>query len=101
SVTVVQSCALPISLKLMGEDWLEGNKIVMLEPRRLAAKSVAERMAHVLSQNCGDEIGYRVRFDTKVSTRTRVEVVTEGILTRLIQQDSSLEGIGLLIFDER
>ncbi len=93
-----KSTVLP--LKLMGEDWLEGNKIVMLEPRRLAAKSVAERMAHVLSQNCGDEIGYRVRFDTKVSTRTRVEVVTEGILTRLIQQDSSLEGIGLLIFDE-
>jgi ATP-dependent helicase HrpB len=72
----------------------------MLEPRRLAAKAVAERMANLRGQNCGDEIGYRVRFESRVSRHTRVEVVTEGILTRMIQQDSALEGIGLLIFDE-
>lgn len=104
-VTIVQappgagkSTVLP--LELMNEQWLGGNKIIMLEPRRLAAKAVAERMADSIGQNCGDEIGYRVRFDSKVGNRTRVEVVTEGILTRMLQQDSSLDGVGLLIFDE-
>ncbi len=104
-VTIVQappgagkSTVLP--LELMREGWLGENKIIMLEPRRLAAKAVAERMADLREQNCGDEIGYRVRFDSKVGNRTRVEVVTEGILTRMLQQDSALEGVGLLIFDE-
>jgi ATP-dependent helicase HrpB len=104
-VTIVQappgagkSTVLPLELRR--EPWLGENKIIMLEPRRLAAKSVAERMADSVGQNCGDEIGYRVRFESKIGVRTRVEVVTEGILTRMIQQDSSLEGVGLLIFDE-
>ncbi len=72
----------------------------MLEPRRLAARSVAERMATQLGELVGEQIGYRVRFDTKVSSKTKVEVVTEGILTRMIQSDNSLEEAGLLIFDE-
>ncbi len=74
--------------------------MIMLEPRRLAAKSVAERMAELREEDVGKSVGYRVRFDTKVSDATRIEVVTEGILTRMIQTDNSLEGIGLVIFDE-
>lgn len=93
-----KSTVLP--LHLLDETWLAGKKIVMLEPRRLAAKAVAERMSELRNEKIGDTIGYRVRFDTKVSTRTRIEVVTEGILTRMIQSDNSLEEAGLLIFDE-
>jgi ATP-dependent helicase HrpB len=93
-----KSTVLP--LQLMNESWLQQRKIIMLEPRRLAAKAVAERMADLLNENAGETIGYRVRFDTKVSSATRVEVVTEGILTRMIQTDNSLEEAGLLIFDE-
>jgi ATP-dependent helicase HrpB len=93
-----KSTVLP--LKLMDEPWLAGKKIVMLEPRRLAAKSVAERMASLLEEEPGDQIGYRVRFDSKVSAKTKVEVVTEGILTRMVQSDNSLEDTGLVIFDE-
>jgi ATP-dependent helicase HrpB len=89
-----------LPLKLMSEAWLGNKKIVMLEPRRLAAKAVAERMANLLDESAGERVGYRVRFDTKVSVNTKVEVVTEGILTRMIQSDNSLEEIGLLIFDE-
>ncbi|HYF67794.1 MAG TPA: ATP-dependent helicase HrpB [Ohtaekwangia sp.] len=89
-----------LPLELMGEPWLQAKKIVMLEPRRLAAKSVAERMAHVLGDRIGERIGYRVRFDSRVSRQTRIEVVTEGILTRMLQSDNSLEEVGLLIFDE-
>lgn len=72
----------------------------MLEPRRLAARSVAMRMAQVLDEEVGETVGYRVRFENKVSAKTRIEVVTEGILTRMIQTDSSLEDVGLVIFDE-
>ena len=93
-----KSTVLP--LHLLDETWLAGKKIVMLEPRRLAAKAVAERMSELRNEKVGDTIGYRVRFDTKVSPRTRIEVVTEGILTRMIQSDNSLEETGLLIFDE-
>ena len=99
-----KSTVLP--LELLNEPWLAGKKMVMLEPRRLAAKSVAERMASQFPsetggfENIGETIGYRVRFDSKVSVRTRIEVVTEGILTRMIQADNSLEEVGLLIFDE-
>lgn len=89
-----------VPLSLLHEDWLHGQKILLLEPRRLAARAAAERMAQVLGEAVGDTVGYRVRLDSKVSPHTRIEVVTEGVLTRLLQEDPSLEGIGLLIFDE-
>src|SRR5690606_35195630 len=82
------------------ENWLEGRKIVMLEPRRLAARSAARFMAAQLGEAVGATVGYRVRMDTKAGPRTRIEVVTEGVLTRMLQEDPSLEGVGLLIFDE-
>lgn len=72
----------------------------MLEPRRLAARSVAMRMAGLLEEDAGDSVGYRVRFENKTSAKTKIEVVTEGILTRMIQTDNALEGVGLVIFDE-
>jgi ATP-dependent helicase HrpB len=93
-----KSTVLP--LELFHEPWLDGRKIVMLEPRRLAARSVAMRMASLQNEEVGRTIGYRVRFETKISDATKIEVVTEGILTRMIQHDNSLEEVGLLIFDE-
>lgn len=79
---------------------LTGKKIVMLEPRRLAARAAAERMAQTLGDRIGGLVGYRVRGESKVSQQTRIEVVTEGILTRMIQSDPELTGIGAVIFDE-
>lgn len=93
-----KSTVLP--LRLMDEPWLKGRKIIMQEPRRLAAKSVAERLADLLDETPGQRVGYRVRFDTCVGPKTQIEVVTEGILTRMIQTDNALESVGLLIFDE-
>lgn len=93
-----KSTVLP--LELMKEGWLGNKKIIMLEPRRLAAKSVAQRMAHLRQENVGDSIGYRVRFDSNVGKSTLIEVVTEGILTRMLQHDNALEDVGLVIFDE-
>ncbi|MBY0432507.1 MAG: ATP-dependent helicase HrpB [Cyclobacteriaceae bacterium] len=89
-----------LPLQLLDEAWMQQKKIIMLEPRRLAAKSVAERMSFLQQQPVGEQIGYRVRFDTKVSSTTRIEVVTEGILTRMIQTNNDLGDVGLLIFDE-
>ncbi|HEX6890872.1 MAG TPA: ATP-dependent helicase HrpB [Chryseolinea sp.] len=89
-----------LPLRLLNEPWLNGRKIIMLEPRRLATRSVALRMASLLNENAGDTIGYRVRFETVVSGKTRCEVVTEGILTRMIQSDNALEEVGMVIFDE-
>lgn len=89
-----------VPLALMDELWLQGKKIIMLEPRRLAARSVAMRMAFLLEEEIGKRVGYRVRFENKVSNQTCIEVVTEGILTRMIQRDSALEDVGLVIFDE-
>jgi len=89
-----------VPLALLDEVWAAGAKIVMLEPRRLAARAAARRMATVLGESVGETIGYRVRGDSKVGRRTRIEVVTEGVLTRLIQDDPALEGIALVIFDE-
>lgn len=89
-----------VPVELLNESWLANQKIIMLEPRRLAAKSVAQRMAYLQQQEVGEKIGYRVRFDTQVSQQTKLEVVTEGILTRMIQSDNALEGVGLVIFDE-
>ena len=74
-------------------------KIIMLEPRRIAARASAARIAELIGETVGKTVGYRTRFDTKVSKETRIEVVTEGILTRMIQQEPDLNGIGLLIFD--
>lgn len=93
-----KSTVLP--LHLLNEPWLAGKKILMLEPRRLAAKSVAARLAVLDGSELGATIGYRIRFEQKVSAKTRLEVVTEGILTRIIQNEPSLEDVGLLIFDE-
>ena len=85
---------------LLGEAWLGGQRIVMLEPRRLATRAAARRIAQLLGESVGETAGFRVRGETRVSARTRIEVVTEGILTRMVQSDPSLDGIGLLIFDE-
>ena len=89
-----------VPLKLLDDPWLEGQKIVMLEPRRLAARAAARRMAETLEQEVGHTVGYTVRLDRKVTTATRIEVVTEGILTRRLQSDPELSGVGLVIFDE-
>lgn len=86
--------------QLLGEPWLKGKKMVMLEPRRIATKSVAVRMADLLKESVGQTVGYRIRFEQMVSKATRCEVVTEGILTRMIQDDNTLEDVGLVIFDE-
>ncbi|WP_338130518.1 DEAD/DEAH box helicase [Cohnella ginsengisoli] len=89
-----------VPIALMGEPWLAGRKIVMLEPRRIAARSAAEYMAAGLGERAGARVGYRVRMDTKAGPKTVVEVVTEGVLTRMLQQDPSLADVGLVIFDE-
>ncbi len=89
-----------VPLALMDEPWLAGQKILLLEPRRLAAKSAAHRMAELLAESPGQRVGYRMRLDTKVSRSTRIEVITEGILTRMLQHDPALTGVGLVIFDE-
>jgi ATP-dependent helicase HrpB len=89
-----------LPLALMHEPWLHGKKIVMLEPRRLAARTIASRMAELLGEEVGQTIGYRIRFDKKVSANTRIEVLTEGILTRMLQTDNELQDVGLVIFDE-
>ncbi|WP_285432490.1 ATP-dependent helicase HrpB [Pseudomonas sp. fls2-241-R2A-110] len=89
-----------VPLALLNESWLAGQTILMLEPRRLAARAAAERLASELGEKVGETVGYRIRLDSKVGPRTRIEVVTEGILTRRLQDDPALEGVGLLIFDE-
>jgi len=89
-----------LPLTLLEESWLSGKKIIMLEPRRLAAKTIAMRMADLWGDKVGETIGYRVRFENRVSATTRIEVVTEGILTRMLHTDNALEGVGLVIFDE-
>nr|WP_315406317.1 ATP-dependent helicase HrpB [uncultured Pseudomonas sp.] len=89
-----------VPLALLDEPWLAGQRILMLEPRRLAARAAAERLASELGEAVGETVGYRIRLDSKVGPRTRIEVVTEGILTRRLQDDPALDGVGLLIFDE-
>lgn len=93
-----KSTVLPIELR--AEPWLGGKKILMLEPRRLAARAVAQRMAATLGEDIAQTVGYRVRFENRTSAHTLVEVLTEGILTRLLQQDNALEEVGMVIFDE-
>ncbi|MEN8178732.1 MAG: ATP-dependent helicase HrpB [Pseudomonadota bacterium] len=89
-----------VPIELLQEPWLTGKKIILLEPRRLAARAAAARMAELLGERVGETVGYRIRMDSQVSAKTRIEVVTEGILTRRLQQDPELRGVGLLIFDE-
>ncbi len=89
-----------VPLALLDAPWLSGQKILMLEPRRLAARAAAERLASELGERVGETVGYRIRLDSKVGPSTRIEVVTEGILARRLQDDPALEGVGLVIFDE-
>lgn len=89
-----------VPLALLSESWCANKKILMLEPRRLAARAVATRMASQLNESVGRTVGYRTRLDSKVSSATRIEVVTEGILTRRLQRDAALEDTAIVIFDE-
>jgi ATP-dependent helicase HrpB len=89
-----------VPLALLDEAWARGKRLIMLEPRRLAARAVAQRMAGTLRESVGQTVGYRMRLDTQVSKSTRIEVVTEGVLTRMLQSDPSLEGVAAVIFDE-
>ena len=89
-----------VPLSLLEAPWLGGQRIVMLEPRRLATRAAATYMATLLGERVGQRVGYRMRQDTRVSAATRIEVVTEGILTRMLQDDPTLEGIGAVLFDE-
>jgi ATP-dependent helicase HrpB len=89
-----------VPLELLGEPWAEGGRIIVLEPRRLAARAAAHRMAQTLGEPVGETVGYRVRMQSKVSARTRIEVVTEGVFTRMILSDPELAGVACVIFDE-
>jgi ATP-dependent helicase HrpB len=89
-----------VPLRLLGEPWLGDQRIVVLEPRRIAARAAAERMASLLGERVGQTVGYRTRDERAVSRSTRIEVVTEGILVRRLQQDPSLEGTGAVLLDE-
>ncbi|UPG85399.1 ATP-dependent helicase HrpB [Luteibacter aegosomatis] len=89
-----------VPLALLDAPWLAGGRIVLLEPRRIAARAAAAFMARQLGEEVGETVGYRIRFESRVGPRTRIEVVTEGILGRMIQDDPSLDGIGAILFDE-
>ena len=89
-----------VPIAFLDESWLGDQKILMLEPRRLAAQRAANYMAHLLGEKVGETVGYRIRGEHRIGKRTRLEVVTEGILTRLLQSDASLPGVGMVIFDE-
>ncbi|WP_141502850.1 ATP-dependent helicase HrpB [Paenibacillus luteus] len=89
-----------VPLALLDQPWLAGKKVLMLEPRRLAARSAAQFMAKMLGEQPGETVGYRVRLDSRVSVRTRIEVITEGVLTRMLQEDPALEQVGAVLFDE-
>ncbi|MBP2646010.1 MAG: hrpB [Firmicutes bacterium] len=89
-----------VPLALFCEPWLKGQRILVLQPRKIAARMVAAYMARLLGENVGQTVGYRVRQESRVSVRTRIEVITEGILTRMLQEDASLASVGLIIFDE-
>lgn len=89
-----------VPLVLMDQPWLNGQKILLLEPRRIAARNAAHRMADMLGEKPGGTVGYRMRLDTRIGSSTIIEVITEGVFTRMLQSDPSLEGVGLVIFDE-
>lgn len=89
-----------VPLALLDEPWMRDRKILLLEPRRVAARAIARRMASLLGEPVGATVGYRMRLDTKVSRDTRIEVITEGVLTRMLQSDPELGAVGCVIFDE-
>ena len=89
-----------VPLALLDAPWRADRRILVLEPRRLAARAAAERMARTLGEAVGETVGYRVRLQSRVSARTRVEVVTEGVFTRMILGDPGLSGVACVIFDE-
>src|ERR1700741_1457630 len=89
-----------VPLALLDEAWTRGKKIIVLEPRRIAARASAERMAKTLGERAGETVGYRVRFGSKVSRATRIEVVTEGIFSRQILDDAELSDVAAVLFDE-
>ena len=89
-----------VPLALLDAPWLDGKTLLMLEPRRLAARAAAHRMAATLDESVGETVGYRMRLDTKVGPKTRIEVVTEGILSRLLQDDPALSAYAIVLFDE-
>ena len=89
-----------VPLALLDAPWAANRKIIMLEPRRIAARASAERMAKTLGERVGETVGYRVRFGSKVSRATRIEVVTEGIFSRQILDDPELSGVAAVLFDE-
>jgi ATP-dependent helicase HrpB len=89
-----------VPLALLNEPWAQGGKLIVLEPRRLAARAAAARMAATLGEPVGKTVGYRVRLESRVSARTRIEVVTEGVFTRMILDDAGLDGVAAVLFDE-
>ena len=89
-----------VPLALLDQPWLAGGKVLVLEPRRLAARAAADRMAATLGERAGETVGYRTRLQTRVGPRTRIEVITEGVFTRMILDDPALEGVGAVLFDE-
>ena len=89
-----------VPLALLAEPWMRQRRLLLLEPRRVAARAVAQRMAWLLQEPVGATVGYRMRLDTRVSRATRIEVITEGVLARMLQEDPELPGVGCVIFDE-
>ncbi|MFQ5567775.1 MAG: DEAD/DEAH box helicase, partial [Paracoccaceae bacterium] len=89
-----------VPLALLEAGWAGAGRILVLEPRRIAARTAAERMAELLGEAVGATVGYRIRGETRVSAATRIEVVTEGVLTRMLQSDPELPGIAAVLFDE-
>ncbi len=89
-----------VPLALLDEPWVNGGKILVLEPRRIAARAAAQFMANSIREKLGDTVGLRVRFGSKVTAKTRIEMITEGVFTRLVLDDPELKGIAAVIFDE-
>ncbi|MCS6625354.1 ATP-dependent helicase HrpB [Roseibacterium beibuensis] len=89
-----------VPLALLDEPWLAGGRLLVLEPRRLAARAAAERMAATLGQQTGETVGYRTRLQSRIGPNTRIEVITEGVFTRMILDDPGLDGVGAVLFDE-
>lgn len=89
-----------VPLALLDQAWLDDRKILVLEPRRLAARAAAERMAQMLDERAGDTVGYRTRLQSRIGQKTRIEVITEGVFTRMILDDPALDGVGAVLFDE-
>src|SRR3989344_3173450 len=89
-----------VPLALLDQAWLGGGRILVLEPRRIAARAAADRMASTLGETAGGTVGYRTRLQSRIGPKTRIEVITEGVFTRMILDDPGLEGVGAVLFDE-